>query len=51
MTCASCSSAVERATIKTEGVDTSNVNLSTEKLTLTYDESLVDVTKIIETVK
>lgn len=51
MTCASCSSAVERATRKMEGVDISNVNLSTEKLTLTYDETLIDAAKIMETVK
>lgn len=51
MTCASCSSAVERVTKKLEGVDTSVVNLSTEKLTITYDDSLLDKDHIIEAVK
>lgn len=51
MTCASCSSAVERATKKLEGVDTSVVNLSTEKLTITYDDSVLDNDRIMEAVK
>ncbi len=51
MTCASCSSAVERVTGKLNGVDTSNVNLSTEKLTITYDENLVSQVNIIESIK
>lgn len=51
MTCASCSSAVERVTGKLKGVDTSNVNLSTEKLTITYDENLVSQDNIIESIK
>ena len=51
MTCASCSSAVERVTNKLEGVDHSTVNLSTEKMTITYDEGLVSEDRIIEVVK
>lgn len=39
MTCASCSSAVERVTRKMDGVEVSNVNLATNKMTITYDES------------
>lgn len=39
MTCASCSRAVERSTSKLDGVSASNVNLTTEKLTITYDEN------------
>lgn len=38
MTCAACSSAVERVTGRLEGVASSNVNLTTGKLTITYDE-------------
>ena len=41
MTCASCSAAVERVTRKMEGVQESNVNLATNKMTITYDESKV----------
>lgn len=39
MTCAACSSAVERVTRKMKGVEESNVNLTTGLLTITYDES------------
>lgn len=38
MTCAACSSAVERVTRKLPGVTESNVNLTTGILTITYDE-------------
>ncbi len=51
MTCASCSSAVERVTNKLEGVDHSVVNLSTEKMTITYDENIVSEDRILEVVK
>ncbi len=51
MTCASCSSAVERVTNKLEGVDHSTVNLSTEKMTITYDEGQISEERIIEVVK
>lgn len=51
MTCASCSSAVERVTKKLDGVDSSAVNLSTEKLTITFDETMLNRNHIIEAVK
>lgn len=38
MSCAACSSAVERVTRKMDGVQQSDVNLTTGKLTITYDE-------------
>ena len=41
MTCAACSSAVERVTRKLEGVSESNVNLTTGILTITYDETKI----------
>lgn len=41
MSCAACSSAVERVTRKLDGVSVSEVNLTTEKLTITYDEGKV----------
>ena len=46
MTCASCANAVERVTRKLEGVVESNVNLATEKLTISYDPDLVRVLDI-----
>ncbi|HBM74044.1 MAG TPA: hypothetical protein DD429_00600, partial [Clostridiaceae bacterium] len=41
MTCAACVRAIERATRKLEGVEESNVNLATEKMNITFDESRV----------
>ena len=41
MSCAACSSAVERVTNKIDGVEHSEVNLTTGKMTITYDESKV----------
>ena len=40
MSCASCSQAVEKAAAKVAGVKEATVNLATEKLTVTVDESL-----------
>ena len=45
MTCASCSAAVERVTRKMEGVQESNVNLATNKMTITYDDIIGRVEK------
>lgn len=46
MTCASCSAAVERVTRKLEGVERSDVNLATNKMTICYDESKLEPEKI-----
>ena len=50
MSCAACSSAVERVTRKLEGVQESNVNLTTGKMTIVYDAALVSPERIIEKV-
>lgn len=50
MTCASCVQTVEKATKKLPGVQESNVNLATEKLNISYDESLVSLQDIQEAV-
>ena len=50
MTCAACSSAVERVTRKMDGVTESNVNLTTGLMTITYDESKVTPELIIKKV-
>ncbi|NLO08357.1 MAG: copper-translocating P-type ATPase [Clostridiales bacterium] len=39
MTCASCARAVERVTGKLDGVSSANVNLATEKLSISYEPS------------
>lgn len=51
MTCASCSVAVERVTRKMDGVEESNVNLATNKMTITYDEEKVSPDDIIQRVE
>jgi len=50
MTCASCSSAVERVTGKLAGVVKSEVNLTTNKMTIEYDEKQVSSADIIQKV-
>ena len=51
MTCASCSAAVERVTRKLEGVESSQVNLATNKMTITYDEGKLTPEMIIAKVQ
>ena len=51
MTCAACSSAVERVTRKLEGVSESNVNLTTGLLTITYDETKTGSSHVIARVE
>lgn len=47
MHCAACSSAVERVTRKLEGVSRSDVNLTTGKMTIEYDDSKLGSQAII----
>ncbi|UXR31161.1 heavy metal translocating P-type ATPase [Staphylococcus simulans] len=51
MTCAACSSRIERVLSRTEGVDQANVNLVTEKASIEYDQSHVDMDQVFEKVK
>jgi len=51
MHCASCSTLVQKGLQKTEGVISANVNLSTEKAQVEYDEGKIDVSRLIEAVK
>ena len=46
MTCASCVRAVERVTSKLDGVSSANVNLATEKLSISYEPSKLRVSDI-----
>ncbi len=47
MSCAACSSAVERVTRKMKGVARSDVNLTTAKMQIEYDETIVTPEQII----
>lgn len=50
MTCASCVLRVERALLSVEGVSEANVNLGTEKATVTFDPGRVGVAQLQERV-
>ncbi len=50
MTCAGCVRNVERALKKTEGVDEASVNLATERASVQFDSTKVDVNRIIQRV-
>jgi Cu+-exporting ATPase len=51
MTCASCSSAVERTLNKLDGVELAQVNLATETATISFDEEDLNLDKIKAAVK
>ncbi|MFH1770776.1 MAG: heavy metal translocating P-type ATPase [archaeon] len=51
MTCASCSTLINKALNKTEGVETANVNLTTNKATVSFDEQITDVNSLIAIVR
>lgn len=51
MSCAACAKAVERVTLKLDGVENSNVNLATEKLVISFDENLVQENKIVSSIE
>ena len=46
MTCAACSAAVQRAASRVDGVVSAEVNLVTERLNVTFDESRTDFARI-----
>ncbi|MBK5253418.1 MAG: copper-translocating P-type ATPase [Peptostreptococcaceae bacterium] len=46
MTCASCAANIDKTLRKLDGVEMSNVNLTTEKATVTYDTSLIRISEI-----
>lgn len=46
MSCASCASKIDKITNSIKGVDYANVNLSTEKLTLAFDENITSFEEI-----
>ena len=51
MTCASCAKAIERAVNKLDGIDSINVNVATEKATISYDASKLKLTQIRNTIE
>ncbi|GAB4430139.1 MAG: heavy metal translocating P-type ATPase [Chloroflexi bacterium OHK40] len=51
MTCASCSTRVERGLKKTPGVESAEVNLATEQATVTYDPQQVQPQQLVAAVE
>jgi Cu+-exporting ATPase len=51
MTCASCVARVERAIGRSAGVDTANVNLATEKATVTFDPDEVSTSDLVSLIE
>ena len=51
MTCASCVAHVEKGIKKRDGIEMATVNLATEKATVSYDPKIIDIDKIIASVK
>lgn len=51
MSCASCAQTIERAVSGMDAVDEANVNLATEKLTVSYDEGRLTPKEIAEEVE
>lgn len=48
MTCASCSSSIEKAISRKKGIKSAAVNLSTERLTVEFDENIILLDQIEE---
>ena len=51
MTCANCAATIERQVRKLPGIDVANVNLASEKLTVSFDPALLDEHGIIARVQ
>src|SRR5512133_1599939 len=51
MTCAACSSRVQRMLERAEGVTSANVNLMTSAATVAYDPSVTSPERLVETIR
>ena len=50
MTCASCAATIEKGLAKLPGVSRVNVNLASEKASIEYDSSRVDIKALMDTI-
>ena len=51
MSCASCVKKIETVLNKTEGVIEANVNFASEKVTIEYDDEVIDMDKMADIIK
>ena len=50
MHCAACSARIENTVRKLDGIKVANVNLSTSRMEVVFDENVLDTSKIVDTV-
>lgn len=51
MSCASCAKAIEKEIEKLDGIENINVNIATEKASISYDKSKINLSKIKESIE
>lgn len=51
MTCSACSASVEKSVKKLEGIESVNVNLLTNSMTVDYDDTILDKNRIIRAIE
>ena len=51
MSCASCVKKIETVLNKTDGVIEANVNFASEKVTIEYDDEVIDMDKMADIIK
>jgi Cu+-exporting ATPase len=51
MTCASCVDTIQRSLADLQGIESANVNLATERATISYDPEKVDIEQVKKTVR
>ena len=51
MTCASCVDTIQRSLADLQGIDSANVNLATERATISYDPEKVDIEQVKKAVR
>ncbi len=51
MSCASCVKKIETVLNKTEGVIDANVNFASEKVTIEYDDEVINMDKMADIIK
>jgi Cu+-exporting ATPase len=51
MTCASCVDTIQRSLADLQGIESANVNLATERATISYDPELVNIEQVKKTVR
>jgi Cu+-exporting ATPase len=51
MTCASCVETIQRSLADLQGIESANVNLATERATISYDPEKVNIEQVKKTVR